>query len=154
MTPLPSSPDLEELERLLKAATPDGPWKAGRADMAWFNAAGEQQANVYHVFETDGLHLGQPLPLTIATCHSGVKGTADPQATAELIVFLRNHATALLSAARRAREMEEALKTLRTQLLPDALCKEKGGLTSFSRRRCMAIVKAALPPAEQEGKRE
>ena len=56
---------------------------------------------------------------------------------------------ALLSSSKAERELREALKSLGTALLPDAMAKEKGGLTPESRARCMAIVKAALVEPEK-----
>ena len=47
-------------------------------------------------------------------------------------------------------ELVDVLQSLQTQLFPDAMCKEKGGLTATSRMRCMAIVKDALTHAKGE----
>jgi len=95
---------VERLRELLTKATPAGQWKAGRADVAWYNAAGEQQANVYHSTEADGLHIGQPLPLTIATFGTGRLGLADPQAHAELVAAAVNALPDLLDEITRLRE--------------------------------------------------
>ena len=49
-------------------------------------------------------------------------------------------------------ELLESLHTLAVQLLPDAMCKEKGGLKKESRELCIAIVRLMLARAAQIGK--
>ncbi len=80
----------------------------------------------------------------ISTAHPSPLFSLEPiTGTPESII-----ADANLIAA--APELLAALKSLLPQLLPDALAKDKGGLTAESRQRCMAIVKDAI--AKSEGK--
>lgn len=92
--------DLEELERLLAAATP-GPWEAGRMDTESYSADYGPWKAVYAEDPRGGVHkpTGELLPYQVA------RGDGDEcRANATLIAALRNAAPALIAEVRRLRE--------------------------------------------------
>lgn len=85
---------LEPLRALHEAATPP-PWRAGRSDMVSYSGTGEDGPfkNIYVDDPEPKMHLGRPLPLTVA------RGETDACVeNAELIAALRNALPDLLNS--------------------------------------------------------
>lgn len=62
------------------------PYKTGRPDMQSYDGGtGEPFTNIYHATLTDGVHLGQPLPLVIGRTEG-----ANNKANAEFLVRAAN----------------------------------------------------------------
>jgi len=136
MSAPPNTPDTATLADLLARATP-GPWHAGRSDMMSYDASGTVAfKNVYADDERGGVHLGDPMPLTVAKAvdesalYDGAGAKAIPDAEIMTNAALIALAPALAAEVIRLRAENERLRgalALADKALRPAVVQAAGG---------------------------
>jgi hypothetical protein len=151
------TPDTATLADLLARATP-GPWHAGRSDMMSYDASGTVAfKNVYADDERGGVHLGDPMPLTVAKAvdesalydGAGAKAIPDAEimtnaalialapALAAEVIRLRAELEAALDAEEALRRIERAqAQEIRDLLAEIALLRAQQSAANCPRRNC------------------